>query len=625
MTVPQQIPYKSYTGNGVTTAFPIGFLCLQAGDLGVYVNGIRLGQSDYTITDLTADTGGTVTFNVAPGNGVPIFFNLEVIAQREINYQRAGDFFAAVVNDDFDRLWLAIQQAFLANSRALTLGIGDIDGAGSYRGKNNRIQDIADPVQTQDVVNLRTMLAAIAQFSSDGTGQAVLDLLALSDGATRIGYGSGTVATALGKFLDAVIDYGIDNTGASNVAMALQAAINDAAAKKRALHIPEGIYLLGGSRIRIPSNSVIFGDGYTRTVLRRTVDSAQGTVECYGVHDVVLKDMGIEYTPATFTQGYPQTGWCARNGSYNITFDGLGVTGKINRQIHVINSYSVRVLRCVAIGGGDAGIRVCCDMNAAAYTGFSDETAPAAVTYIWVEDCYVTGSTQLLNTTRAGTFYGIIVNPESGANDRCDDVVIANCVVRYTDSHGISLAGKCRNGRISNCVAANVGDLVSTGVGFFLQKYSTDVVQRATFLGCVAISCTNGFYFVESLYSKIVGCSTTSCKPWGVRISGGVGNLVQGTTTESGGASTFGIIVQGAALDCIVDGCNSNANGAGIKLAGTTSYCAVTNNTVGGNSTGIDADSTTSKCMVDGNVSRLNTVAFNILGTGHVGLANNLS
>lgn len=166
---------------------------------------------------------------------------------------------------------------------------------------------------------------------------------------------------------------------------------------------------------------------------------------------------------------------------------------------------------------------------------------------------------------------------------------------------------------------------MSTGVGFFLQKYSTDVVQRATFLGCVAISCTNGFYFVESLYSKIVGCSTTSCKPWGVRISGGVGNLVQGTTTESGGASTFGIIVQGAALDCVVDGCNSNANGAGIKLAGTTSYCAVTNNTVGGNSTGIDADSTTSKCMVDGNVSRLNTVAFNILGTGHMGLANNLS
>lgn len=625
MTVPQQPTRTTHVGNGVTTIFAYDFLCVAKRDLQVIVAGTIVDQSAYSVSNIGQSSGGDVTFIAAPADQARIVIQLDMVLDRETDYQTNGDLFSKTLNLDFDRVWLAIQQAFGSLSRVPRLGDADIDGQGAYRANGNRIQDLGDPVQGQDGVNLRTMLTAIAEFSSDGAGQAILDLLALPDGATRIGYGSGTVATALEKFLDAVIDYGIDNTGASNVATALQAAINDAATKKRALHIPEGIYLLGGSRIRIPSNSVIYGDGYTRTILRRTVDSAQGTVECYGAHDVVLKDMGIEYTPTTFTMGYSQTGWCARNGSYNINFEGLGVTGKINRQIHVINSYSVRLMRCTAIGGGDAGIRVCCDMNASSYADFTDETSPSPVTYIWLDGCYVTGSTGLLNTTRAGTFYGIIVNPENGVDDRCDDVTISNSVVRYTDAHGISLAGKCRNGRISNCVAANVGDLVSTGVGFFLQKYSTDVVQRAAFVGCVAISCTNGFYFVDALYSKIVGCSTTSCKPWGVRINGGVGNLVQGTTAESGGVSTFGIIVQGAALDCVVDGCNSNANGAGIKLAGTTSYCAVTNNTVGGNSTGIDADNTTSKCMVDGNVSRLNTVAFNILGTGHMGLANNLS
>lgn len=206
MTVPQQTPYKSYTGNGVTTAYPIGFLCLQAGDLGVYVNGAKLTLVDYTITDLTADTGGTVTFNVAPADGVQVFFNLEVVPERLTDYKYAGDFFSSVVNGDFDRIWLAIQQGFLANSRALTLGVGDQDGAGSYRAKQNRIQDLADPIASQDAVNLRWVQQQLADLATDGSGQFVMQALAEQNdptqGAGLIGYKGTTLYNFLqDKFL----------------------------------------------------------------------------------------------------------------------------------------------------------------------------------------------------------------------------------------------------------------------------------------------------------------------------------------------------------------------------------------------------------------------------------------
>lgn len=196
MTVPQQTPYKSYIGNGISTAFPIGFLCLQAGDLGVYINGTRLTLADYTITDLTADTGGTVTFNTAPANGAAIFFNLEVVPKRETDYKQAGDFFANTVNLDFDRIWLAIQQAFGSFGRALLLGLGDVDGAGSYRAKGNRIQDLADPIDMQDAVNRQTLLTAIADFVTTPSGDVVLELLADTTSPTK---GVALVGNALDK------------------------------------------------------------------------------------------------------------------------------------------------------------------------------------------------------------------------------------------------------------------------------------------------------------------------------------------------------------------------------------------------------------------------------------------
>lgn len=141
---------KRYAANGITTAYTIPFLLIEAGDLQVYVNGV-LVTSGFTITGL-GNPSSTITFTVAPSGG--LLLNLNVPFQRLVDYQENGDFLASTVNRDFDRIWQALKQLLRVSTRALTLGAYDVDGAGKYRAKGNRIIDLADPVDQQDAATL---------------------------------------------------------------------------------------------------------------------------------------------------------------------------------------------------------------------------------------------------------------------------------------------------------------------------------------------------------------------------------------------------------------------------------------------------------------------------------------
>lgn len=150
MAVPAGTPEKRYTGNGVSTAFTIPFLLIAATDLDVFVNGVEV-VSGYTITGAGNPTS-TITFTSAPANLSDILLRLNVPFERLNDYQENGDFLASTVNRDFDRIWQALKQLFLQNSRSPVLGINDVDGAGAYRAKGNKISDLADPVSPQDAV-----------------------------------------------------------------------------------------------------------------------------------------------------------------------------------------------------------------------------------------------------------------------------------------------------------------------------------------------------------------------------------------------------------------------------------------------------------------------------------------
>lgn len=110
MTVSAQTPYNQYTGNGVATVVAYQFKILSAGDLSVYLDGVlKTLNADYTVLGVGVDAGGSVTFLVAPANGVVISIVRTMIRQRLTDYQTAGDFNAGTVNPDFDNPVLLLQ------------------------------------------------------------------------------------------------------------------------------------------------------------------------------------------------------------------------------------------------------------------------------------------------------------------------------------------------------------------------------------------------------------------------------------------------------------------------------------------------------------------------------------
>ena len=125
MPVSIQTPYNSSTANGVTTVFPYTFKILSADDLKVTVDGVlRALSTDYTVSGIGGD-GGNVTFLVAPANGAIVTRYSDTLMKRDTDYQQGGDFLEAVVDADFDRLWLGLRDLSATAGRSLRAPAGE--------------------------------------------------------------------------------------------------------------------------------------------------------------------------------------------------------------------------------------------------------------------------------------------------------------------------------------------------------------------------------------------------------------------------------------------------------------------------------------------------------------------
>ena len=254
MTVPQNPNTRTEAvGNGVTLIFAFDFLCLEARDIQVSVSDVLLAPSQYTVTGLGQLQGGTVSFVSAPANGAPILMELAVVAARAIDYQDNGDLFAQTVNFDFDRLWLAIKSAFGWMRRALVLGTYDVDGAGSYRANNNRIQDLADPVAEQDAVNQRSMFSFVTEY----VDKAIAGVVGGFGWFLQAGIGA-IYRTFQDKMRDAVSvrDFGQVGDGVADDTAVFALAL---ASSAKRVYVPEGVHILEG--LSIPAGKTLFGPG----------------------------------------------------------------------------------------------------------------------------------------------------------------------------------------------------------------------------------------------------------------------------------------------------------------------------------------------------------------------------
>ena len=110
-------PIKTHAGNGVST-HRLRLHVLQAADLVVTVAG-PVGHhdrqaltTDYTVSGLSNQTGGAVTFLVPPASGTVVTLYRSVALSRQVDYQDKATC-RPTRRTDFDRIWMALQDQLL--------------------------------------------------------------------------------------------------------------------------------------------------------------------------------------------------------------------------------------------------------------------------------------------------------------------------------------------------------------------------------------------------------------------------------------------------------------------------------------------------------------------------------
>ncbi|HBZ2047363.1 GDSL-type esterase/lipase family protein [Klebsiella pneumoniae] len=156
MSVPNQIPYNIYTANGQTTVFTYEFYIISASDLDVSING-SVVTSGYSVSGVGNKNGGDITFLTPPANDAVVMLERVVPTYRLTDYQDNGDLLADTVNKDFDRIWMAIQRAFI--DLGLTLNRPLLGGP--FNALNYRIINLGAPINSGDAANKNYVDASI--------------------------------------------------------------------------------------------------------------------------------------------------------------------------------------------------------------------------------------------------------------------------------------------------------------------------------------------------------------------------------------------------------------------------------------------------------------------------------
>lgn len=175
MSVSSQETVFHHVGNGVTVTFAYGCQVPLAVDLSVYVDD-ALVTAGFTASGIGSPTGGSITFTTAPADQAAIRIERDIELERTTDYQQNGDFLTRVVNPDFDRLWMGLQQQFAGLRRALKLPKSDTtnppDLPSAAARANNLLGFDADgnPIAVAPAAQSASALQAVLALNSGASG-----------------------------------------------------------------------------------------------------------------------------------------------------------------------------------------------------------------------------------------------------------------------------------------------------------------------------------------------------------------------------------------------------------------------------------------------------------------------
>lgn len=122
MPISVQTPIIEHAPNGVTTVFAYPFAILAEEDLKATLDGTAF--TAFTVSGVGSRTGGSITCTSAP-TGSSLIIYRDVSLDRATDYQELGDLLAETLDDDFDRVWMALQDQLLIASRAIRAPLGE--------------------------------------------------------------------------------------------------------------------------------------------------------------------------------------------------------------------------------------------------------------------------------------------------------------------------------------------------------------------------------------------------------------------------------------------------------------------------------------------------------------------
>ncbi|WP_235895382.1 DUF2460 domain-containing protein [Acinetobacter baumannii] len=162
MAVPEQTPFIEYTANGTTTVYPLTFDCDKSEYLIVSLDGEEAPVGSWSLS------GGSITFNSAPANGVLITIERNTPFRRTTEYQSYNNSFRpSPVNKDFDLIWWKLQELGYRDQviwLALVKEISDrIAGDDNLQNQINTIDEWLDNLQQ----NVNENTSDIAQLVTD--------------------------------------------------------------------------------------------------------------------------------------------------------------------------------------------------------------------------------------------------------------------------------------------------------------------------------------------------------------------------------------------------------------------------------------------------------------------------
>lgn len=177
MSVTTTISFKEYQANGIATNYTIPFLLFSRNDLKVYLDNQPM-TIGYTIRGL-GNPSSEIIFEKAPEGKLLLQRSIELL--RETDYQENGDLLAKTINQDFDRIYLAMQGFDQAFSKSLKVtdatGVNDLPLA----------QERANKLLSFDSEGQPLMISATAGSAME-LGKQLADASDLNKGAGLVGY-----------------------------------------------------------------------------------------------------------------------------------------------------------------------------------------------------------------------------------------------------------------------------------------------------------------------------------------------------------------------------------------------------------------------------------------------------